>query len=196
MPRHLTKPELLAGLPHILAAPKDGGELQGIVVRPDHGQRVEPDSVAISAAGGLDGDHWATGCWRTTEDGKPHPDVQICIMSARCIALIAVERSNWAAAGDNLFLDMDLTPENLPPGQRLSLGTAVLEITAEPHNGCRSFAERYGREACAFVNSREGKRYRLRGIYARVVQDGEIAVGDKAVKLAAPAQAPGQQGAA
>lgn len=184
MPRHVTKSELLAGLPHVIAAPKDEGELLGIVVRPDHGQRVEPESVAISAAGGLAGDHWAKGCWRTTDDGKPHPDVQICIMSARCIGLIAVERSNWAAAGDNLFIDMDLRPENLPPGQRLAIGSAVLEITAEPHNGCKSFAERYGREACAFVNSREGKRYRLRGIYARVVQEGGIAVGDKVTKIA------------
>ena len=175
MPRHLTKPELLAGLPDILAAPKDAGTLEGIVVRPDHGQRLEPDSVAVSAAGGLAGDHWAKGCWRTTEDGRPHPDVQVCIMSARCIGLIAVERANWAPVGDNLFIDMDLRPENLPPGQRLAIGSAVIEITAEPHNGCSTFAERYGREACAFVNSREGKRYRLRGIYARVVQDGEIA---------------------
>lgn len=184
MPRHLTKDEIRAGLPEILASPKDGGELKGIVVRPDHGQRVEPESVAISFAGGVEGDHWAKGCWRTTEDGRPHPDVQICIMNARCIALIAQERSNWAPVGDNLLLDMDLTPENLPPGARLSLGSAIIEITAEPHAGCKAFAERYGRAACAFVNSREGKRLRLRGIYARVVQDGRIAVGDKAMKLA------------
>jgi MOSC domain-containing protein YiiM len=105
-------------------------------------------------------------------------------MNARCIGLIAQERSNWAPAGDNLFLDMDLSQENLVPGTRLSLGSAILEITAEPHNGCKSFVERYGREACAFVNSREGKRLRLRGIYARVVQDGTISVGDRAVKLA------------
>jgi len=183
MPRHLTKDELLAGLPEILASPKDDGALLGIVVRPDHGQRVEPESVAISLAGGLEGDHWARGCWLTTEDGKPHPDVQICIMNARCIALIAQERANWAPAGDNLFLDMDLSTENLVPGQRLALGNAVIEITAEPHNGCKSFVERYGREACAFVNGREGKRLRLRGIYARVVQDGRIAVGDRATKL-------------
>lgn len=183
MPHHLTKSELLAGLPDILAAPKDGGELLGIVVRPDHGQRVEPESVAVSFAGGLEGDHWAKGCWKSTEDGRPHPDVQVCIMSARCIGLIAVERSNWALAGDNLFLDLDLSQENLVPGQRLALGSAVLEITAEPHAGCKSFVERYGREACAFVNSREGKRLRLRGIYARVVQDGTISVGDRVQKL-------------
>ncbi len=184
MPRHLTKDELLAGLPDILASPKDEGELLGIVVRPDHGQRVEPESVAISLAGGLEGDHWAKGCWMSTEDGRPHPDVQICIMNARCIGLIAQERSNWAPAGDNLFLDMDLSEENLAPGQRLALGSAVLEITAEPHNGCKLFIERYGRDALAFVSTRDAKRLRLRGIYARVVQDGRIAVGDKAVKLA------------
>lgn len=184
MPRHLTKDELLAGLPEIDASPKDGGEFLGIVVRPDHGQRVEPESVAISLAGGLEGDHWAKGCWKSTEDGSPHPDVQICIMNARCIALIAQERSNWAAAGDNLFLDMDLSTENLVPGQRLALGTAILEITAEPHTGCKAFVARYGHDACAFVNGREGKRRRLRGIYARVVQDGRIAVRDRAVKLA------------
>ena len=183
MPKYLIRHELLAGLPDILASPAEEGELKGIVVRPGHGERLEPESCEVSLAGGVEGDHWAKGCWRTTEDGRPHPDVQICIMNARCIGLIAQERANWALAGDNLFIDMDLTPENLPPGQRLAIGTAVLEITAEPHNGCKNFAERYGRETCAFVNSREGKRYRLRGIYARVVQDGRISLGDKVVKL-------------
>ncbi|WP_227010253.1 MOSC domain-containing protein [Pelagibius marinus] len=139
--------------------------------------------MAISLAGGLEGDHWAKGCWRTTEDGKPHPDMQICIMNARCIGLIAQARSNCAPAGDNLFLDMDLSEENLVPGQRLALGSAVLEITAVPHNGCKSFVERFGRDALAFVSTREAKRLRLRGIYARVVQDGRISLGDKVKKL-------------
>ena len=120
MPRHLTKSELHAGLPDVLASPKDNGELLGIVVRPEKGQRVEPDSVAVSFAGGLEGDHWAKGCWKSTEDGQPHPDVQVCIMNARCIGLIAQERSNWAPAGDNFFLDMDLSEDNLAPGQRLA----------------------------------------------------------------------------
>ena len=108
----------------------------------------------------------------------PHPDVQICIMNARCIALIAQERGNWAPAGDNLFIDLDLTPANTPPGTRLAIGTAVLEITDTPHNGCDSFIRRYGRDACLFVNTGEGKRLRLRGIYGRVVQDGRVSVGD------------------
>jgi MOSC domain-containing protein YiiM len=175
--------ELQAGLPHIIAAPADGGELMGIVVRPKHGERLDVASAEISLAGGVHGDHWAKKCWKSTEDGKPHPDVQICIMNARAIGLIASERANWPPAGDNLFIDMDLSHENLPAGQRLALGSAVIEITAEPHNGCQNFINRYGRDACVFVNTGEGKKNRLRGIYARVVKDGRISVGDRATKV-------------
>lgn len=182
MARHLEKAELEDGLTEILAAPKDEGRLEGIVARPRHNRREELQRCEVSLEGGLHGDHWAEGCWKTTEDGKPHPDVQICIMNARCIALIAQDRDNWAPAGDNLFIDLDLSPGNLPVGQRLALGSAVLEITAVPHLGCAKFIERYGKDACVFVNSRVGKANRLRGVYARVVQDGVVAVGDSVMK--------------
>ena len=135
--------------------------------------------------GGVHGDHWVKGCWKSTEGGKPHPDVQICIMNARCIQLIAQERPNWPPAGDNLFIDMDLSPDNTPPGTRLGIGTAVIEITAIPHNGCASFAARYGRDATVFVNTAEGRQLRLRGIYGRVTKDGLVSVGDKVAKLLA-----------
>jgi MOSC domain-containing protein YiiM len=105
-------------------------------------------------------------------------------MSARAIALVARDRENWPPAGDNLFIDMDLSPTNTPPGQRLEIGSAIIEITPVPHNGCAKFIARYGRDACVFVNTGEGKRLRLRGIYARVVQDGQISVGDRVRKLA------------
>jgi len=178
-----TLAELQAGLPDVLASPAEEGELRAIVVRPEHGQRRDVVSSEISLAGGVHGDLWAKGCWKTTEDGRPHPDVQICIMNARCIALIAEARENWPLAGDNLFIDMDLTPANLPPGQRLAIGTSIIEITAVPHAGCQKFIDRYGRDACLFVNTGEGKRLRLRGVYARVVSDGRIAVGDRVVKV-------------
>lgn len=178
-----TREELTAALPDIFAAPKDGGRLDLIVVRPDHGQRETPHSVDISAAAGLAGDHWSKGCWLTTEGGAPHPDVQVCIMNARMIRAIAGPKEAWPPAGDNLFLDMDITPGNLPPGTRIAIGTAILEITPEPHNGCEAFIERYGRDACVFVNTGIGKEKRLRGIYARVVHDGAIAVGDTVRKL-------------
>ncbi|MGZ0189755.1 MAG: MOSC domain-containing protein, partial [Alphaproteobacteria bacterium] len=125
----------------------------------------------------------ANGCWKSTEDGKPHPDVQICIMNSRCINHIAGSRENWAPAGDNLFVDMDISPDNMPPGTRVSLGSVILEITDTPHNGCAKFVERYGREATVFVNTGEGKRLRLRGIYGRVVQDGAVSVGDVITKI-------------
>lgn len=183
MDKHLTRAELEAGLPEILASPKDEGVLEAIVIRPGHGQREEPQRCELSLEGGTHGDHWAKGCWMTTEDGKPHPDVQICIMNARCIALVAGARERWSLAGDNLFIDMDLRPENLPPGQRLRIGTAMIEITEVPHNGCASFVERYGKAAVVFVNGPKGKAMRLRGIYGRVVQDGQVAVGDRVLKV-------------
>ena len=183
MPRHLTLDELKAGLPEILASPKDEGTLRAIVIRPARGERRDLASCEISARLGVHGDHWSKGCWKSTEDGRPHPDVQICMMNARWIQLIAQERSNWPPAGDNFFVDMDLTPDNMPPGTRLAIGTAVIGTTDTPHSGCASFIDRYGRDACIFVNTGEGKRLRLRGIYARVVQDGRVSAGDRVVKL-------------
>ena len=135
MSRHLTLAELEAGLPEILNAPKDNGTLAAIVIRPQSGQWVELGSCEVSLKLGTHGDNWPNGCWKTTDNGSPHPDVQICIMNARCIALIAQDRDNWAPAGDNLFIDMDLTPGNVPPGTQLAIGTAVIEITDTPHNG-------------------------------------------------------------
>ena len=184
MTKHLTRAELQAGLPHILESPRDDGVLEAIVVRPASGERLDVESCEISLAGGVHGDHWARGCWMSTEEDRPHPDVQVCIMNARCLALIAGERARWPLAGDNLIVDLDLSPENLPPGQRLRIGGATIEITAVPHTGCKAFAERYGQSAVVFVNGPRGRALRLRGVYARVVADGRITVGDRVVKVA------------
>lgn len=183
---HRTMDELRAALPEVLAAPKDGGRLEAIVARPERGARLTPERALLSLAGGVEGDRWIRDCHLHTGDGASHPDVQVCIMNARMIRAIAGDRENWAPAGDNLFLDMDLSPANLPPGTRLALGAAELEITAEPHNGCAQFIARFGRDACVFVNTGPGKANRLRGIYARVARDGVVAVGDVATKLPAP----------
>ncbi|MCU9847103.1 hypothetical protein OEZ60_03710 [Defluviimonas sp. WL0024] len=175
--------ELRQALPQILAAPKDEGEVKAIVIRPAPGERRMVDQAELSLAGGVHGDHWAKGCWMSTEDGQPHPDVQICMMNARCIEAIAGEPENWAPAGDNLFIDMDLSPANLPPGTRLALGTVELVTTDKLHAGCQDFIDRYGRDACLFVNTGEGKTHRLRGIYARVTKDGTVKRGDRMRKI-------------
>lgn len=183
MTRHKTMEELKAGLPEILKSPQDNGEVKAVVVRPGSCERNMVPSCDVSLEGGVLGDHWAKGCWKTTDDGEPHPDVQICIMNSRCIELIAGDQSNWAPAGDNLFVDMDLSPENLPPGQRVAVGSAIIEITDTPHKGCQKFIDRYGRDACVFVNLGDGDKYKLRGIYARTFEAGTISVGDTFRKL-------------
>ena len=181
--RARTRDELQAALPDVLAAPKDGGTVDLIVVRPQKGQRQTPASVRLSLAGGVEGDHWAKGCWLTLDDGSPHPDVQICLMQSRMIRAIAGDIENWAPAGDNLFIDMDLGPANCPPGTRLALGSVEMVVTEEPHNGCQNFIDRYGRDACVFVNTGQGAELRLRGIYTRVTRDGTVSVGDTVRKI-------------
>ena len=183
MTDHRPIEELGAGIPEILKSPADRGEIKAIVIRPVSGERRDLDACDMSLAHGVHGDRWADGCWKTTEDGQPHPDVQIAIMNSRCIELIAGNRSNWPPAGDNLFVDLDLRPKNLAPGQRLKAGTAIIEITDTPHVGCKSFVERYGRDALIFVNTGIGRSYRLRGVYARVVKDGRVKVGDLLIKV-------------
>jgi len=180
---HPSMAELRAALPHIAASPKDGGEVKLIVSRPRSGERRVLEEAALSLAKGVEGDHWSAGCWLSTEDGQPQPDVQICMMNARCIEAIAGGPENWAPAGDNLFIDMDMSPDNLPPGTRVAIGTAELVLTETPHHGCQSFIDRFGRDACLFVNLGEGKAMRLRGIYGRVTKDGIVRQGDRMRKL-------------
>lgn len=175
MTRHLSLDELRQGLGEIAQSPQDRGILKAIVIRPrtDALQQCE-----LSAGGGVHGDNWAKGCWMSLPDGRPHPDVQVAIMNARAIALIAQDEARWPLAGDNLIVDLDLSADKLPAGTRLSVDSALLEITEVPHKGCKKFAARFGVDATRFVNSRDGLRMHLRGICARIGEPGVIAVGD------------------
>lgn len=181
---HLSESELLQGLDHIQKAPDDNGVLEMIVIRPKANERVVLEQSEISFKLGVHGDNWAIKCWKTLPDGSPHPEVQIAITNSRSVALLARDWSRWSLAGDNLYVDFNLSDENLRAGQRIAIGTAILEITAHAHNGCKKFQQRYGDEALKFVNSPVGKKLHLRGIYAKVVRDGAIRVGDRITKVA------------
>jgi len=183
--RHLTTAELEAGLDHIRDAPNDDGVLQLIVRRPGVDQRESLEEARLDLVEGLVGDSWKLRPSSRTVDHTAHPDMQINIMNARVTQLVAQQKERWPLAGDQLYLDMDLSDENLPPGTQLSLGTAVIEVTPPPHTGCHKFVARFGREAMLFVNSPVGRQLRLRGINAKVIQPGTIRVGDTARKIAA-----------
>lgn len=181
---HLSRPEIEAGLPHIQASPKDEGSLEMIVIRPAVEQRRVLETCDVSPERGVHGDAWAEGCWLSLPDGRPHPDVQISLINARLVDLVARSRDRWPLAGDNLCVDLDLSQANLPAGQRLAIGTAVIEVTAEWHGPCRKFVSRYGIAAAQHMNSPLGKELRLRGIFAKVIQPGTVSVGDRIRKVA------------
>jgi len=181
--RHLTLDELKAGLPHIESSPKDRGALRLIVRRPRISAREVVDEAQLDVIEGVVGDTWKVRSSSRTGDGSAHPDMQLNIMNARVIALLAQSEDRWPLAGDQLFLELDLTPDNLPAGTRLALGSAIIEVTPQPHTGCGKFADRFGVDATKFVNSKEGRRLNLRGINAKVVRSGTIRVGDVATKL-------------
>lgn len=180
---HLTREQLEAGLAHIRQAPKDAGRLELIVRRPSVDAREVLDVAELDAVHGLVGDTWKLRSSSRMPAGGPHPDMQLNIMSSRAVALVAQVRDRWALAGDQLYVDMDLSEENLPAWTKLALGTAVLEVTDQPHTGCGKFVARFGVAAMTFVNSPVGRSLRLRGLNARVVQPGIVRAGDSVRKL-------------
>jgi MOSC domain-containing protein YiiM len=175
--KHLTTEQLTAGMSSITLSPEDEGPIEMLVVRPTVDERLTPSSVEVSGALGVHNDRWSQGA------ARDYPDTQITIINSRLLDLVSGGRERWALAGDNIVADMDLSQANLVPGQKLEIGSAILEITDTPHTGCNKFSGRYGAEALRFVNVGPGKEMRLRGVYARVVQDGTITVGDRIVKL-------------
>jgi hypothetical protein len=179
---YLTREQLDAGLPVIREAPKDAGVLEMIVRRPAVGEREVLEAGELDLEDGLIGDSWKRRGGGWPRNRGAYANTQINVMNARVAALVARDRSRWPLAGDQLFIDMDLSLANLPAGTRLALGGAVIEVTPEPHTGCAKFVQRFGLDAMKFVNSPVGRELCLRGINARVVQPGAIRVGDIARK--------------
>lgn len=181
---HLTTLQLEAGLDQVRQSPKDAGELKLIVRRPRANAREVLEVAQLDSVDGLVGDTWKFRASSRTPDGKsPHPDMQINIMNARVAALVAQDPDRWALAGDQLYIDLDLSRDNMPAGTRIGIGSAVVEVTNQPHTGCDKFVERFGLDAMKFVNSPVGRSLNLRGINARVAVAGSIRRGDLARKV-------------
>jgi hypothetical protein len=171
-----TQEELLAGLEHVRDSPREVGTIEMIVARPAVDERILLASGELQVDRGLVADRWSRG-------SRLNPKSQLTVMNARAAQLVAGDRSRWALAGDQLFADFDLSPKNLPPGTRLAIGSAVIEVSDQPHLGCEKFAARFGRTAREFANSPEGTSISFRGINTRVVQSGTVHVGDAVRKL-------------
>ena len=181
--KHLTMAELERGLDGIRESPKDEGILELIVRRPKVDARELLEEGELSLIEGLVGDSWSTRGSSRTADGSAHREMQINIMNSRVSALVSQAKDRWALAGDQLYIDMDLSDENLPAGTRLALGSAVIEISALPHTGCKKFVSRFGLDAMKFVNSPLGLKLHLRGVNAKVLRGGVIRVGDIVRKI-------------
>jgi MOSC domain-containing protein YiiM len=177
--RHFTTSELEEGIDGIIDAPAESGVLALIVRRPAEGEREVLEEGQLDLDGGLVGDRWGQ-----LSDDSPNPYNQINVMSARAIALISGDPDRWQLAGDQLYVDFDISQDNLPAGSRLAIGETVIEVSPEPHTGCQKFSQRFGVDALRFVNSEAGRKLRLRGLNARVVVPGTIRTGDAVSKLA------------
>ena len=179
---HRTAEELEAGLAHVREAPSDEGELLLIVRRPREDEREVVDEGVLDTESGLVGDDWGPRGDSRSADGAANVLAQLTIMNSRVLEVMAGPVDHWPQAGDQLYADFDLSEDNLPAGTRLSVGEAVVEITAKPHTGCAKFTRRFGLAAHRWVNSEAGMSLRLRGVNTRIVKPGPIRVGDRLTK--------------
>lgn len=172
-------------LPHLRAAPAEVGRLDLVVRRPAVDEREVLEEGALSEDGGLHGDNWLDRSTSHAIEAGRHLEAQINVMSARMASFLAFgDTDRQALAGDQLFVDLDISHANLPTGTQLAIGEdAVIEVTKKPHNGCAKFRARYGQDALDFVNSENGRAMRLRGFNARVVTGGTVRPGDKVARL-------------
>lgn len=169
-----------AQLANVQAAPPDEGLIELIVRRPDVDERQVLQEAQLDREVGLVGDRWAA---RNRAATPVHLSSQLTVISTRVLRAIEPDPGRWPLAGDQLYVDLDLSEANLPAGSRLTVGTSVIEISETPHTGCAKFSARFGSEALRWINSPTGRAHRMRGLNARVVEPGTVRAGDTIRKL-------------
>ncbi|MFW9931002.1 MAG: MOSC domain-containing protein [Candidatus Thorarchaeota archaeon] len=183
IPNFLSFQELNDRFNALTPSPKDVGTVDLICIRPTENSREVKDSVIVDNQLGIIGDNWKSRGSKHTPDGSAIPDAQITIMNSRIINLITQDKNFWSLAGDQLFIDLDISSDNLPSGSRLTIDDVILEVTPLPHNGCIKFSNRFGSDATKFVSNKEGQKYHRRGIYVKVIKSGRIHTGSIVKKL-------------
>jgi MOSC domain-containing protein YiiM len=178
--RHYTTAELEERLPMVDGTPVDVGRVELVIRRPAEGEREVLDEATLDLERGVVGDRWSVG---RSHGRPPNFKAQVTLMSARAAGLVAGSKERWPLAGDQLYVELDISEANLPAGTRLAIGTAVVEVSDEPHTGCKKFVTRFGTDAMRFVNSPEGRALRLRGMNTRIVEPGVVRPGDEIRKL-------------
>ena len=178
-----TAEQLEAGMAGVLDAPSEEGPVRLVVRRPGRGEREILEEGQLDTERGLIGDDWVNRPGMNRD--RPSPYAQVTVMNARVAELISgdPDPAAWAQCGDQLYVDLDISEANMPPGTRLGVGEAVLEIQAEPHTGCVQFRSWWGGDALRHISTEEGRALRMRGVNTRVVQGGTVRPGDAARKL-------------
>jgi hypothetical protein len=173
-----TTAELDAVIDNVADAPSEVGSIELIVARPASGERMVLSEGELRPGIGLVGDNYLERGSSRPGGGAADPLGELNLMSARALEAVAgPDRADWPPAGDQLIVDFDLSEANCPAGTRLVVGSAIIEVTTKPHNGCAKFAARYGVDAARWINSR--RDLRLRGICAVVIDPGVVRVGDE-----------------
>lgn len=174
---------LAAALPHVRAAPRDGGPVTMLCQRPGIGERVFVNSLRLTRSEGVPGDRWLSRPWLRLPDGRPDPDIQVSILPARVLDLVWRPGEATPHPGDPIVADMDLSTANLPPGSLLRTGTAVLRVSTLFNDACVKWKARYGAAAKDWITAPGHPELRLRGILCAVVEDGEVTLGDRLARL-------------
>ncbi len=183
MSDHVTRAELDAALSNVLAAPTNDAEITLLCRRPDRNQREFPDRLEMSMAGGVAGDYEMAKPWLVYEDGSPDPRNQVSILPHRVLELVWRDRENVAFPGDTIVADMNMTLDNLPIGTKLQIGSAAVEVSDIWNEGCAKWKVRMGRDAYDWTSAPEHEPLRLRGIYCRIIADGEVRMDDRIIKI-------------
>lgn len=161
----------------------DPGRLTGIVRRPAVDDRERLETAELDTDDGLLGDDWRARGSSRRPDGSADPDAQLTLISVRVLEAIETDASRWPLAGDQLLVDLDLAWDTLPPGTRLAIGEAEIEVTDKPHTGCAKFSARFGSDALRWINEPAGRAARRRGMNTRIVRSGTIRAGDAILRV-------------